>query len=219
MECQLKQEFNMQLYDYYRSTASYRVRIALNLKKITYEKKEVHLVKNGGEQHAADYVQINPQHLVPSLIDGENSLNQSLAILEYLEERFPQPALLPDDLIMRSKVRSIAQIIACDIHPLNNLRVLQYLQQKLDVSDEQKNAWYHHWIEQGFQAIEKILSANKSKGYFCIGNTPTIADICLVAQVYNAKRFNCPLDNYSIIQSINDNCLKISAFADASPDV
>lgn len=205
----------MKLYDYFRSTAAYRVRIALNYKKLRYDLEEIHLVNDGGEQHQVPYRDINPQGRVPTLLDGDDVLTQSLAIIEYLEEVHPQPALLPTDAMLRAKIRAFANAIACDIHPLNNLSVLQYLKNTLNVSDEQKNAWYAHWIEIGFAALEKGLV--NSAGKYCFGNQLTLADLCLIPQVYNANRFAVPLDNYPTILRINENCLAMPAFDQAKP--
>jgi maleylpyruvate isomerase len=216
----------MKLYGYWRSTAAYRVRIALNLKQLEVEHHSVHLVKDGGEQHQAAYRALNPQGLVPILIDqrddGEKVISQSLAIINYLDNKHPKPALLPADAYLASMAQSIAQSICSDIHPLNNLRVLQYLTNELEVSDEQKNAWYQHWIAQGFSALERQLEVLTEQGQrstgFCIGDKPSLADICLVPQVYNAQRYNCPMDEYPLINEINTHCLSISAFEQAIPE-
>lgn len=206
----------MLLYDYFRSSASYRVRIALNFKGLAYEKKEVHLVKDGGEQHQASYRQVNCQGRVPSLEDAGDVITQSMAILEYLEEKYPQPPLLPTDITERAHVRAIANLVACDIHPLNNLSVLQYLQNELDVDDAEKQGWYAHWIDTGFTAIEAML--HKSAGTFCFGSDITLADICLVPQVYNAKRFSVSLVHFPLITAIYNRCLEEQAFALAAPE-
>jgi maleylacetoacetate isomerase len=209
----------MKLYDYWRSSAAFRVRIALNLKGLSYEQVSVHLVKEGGQQHSADYKSINPQAFVPCLVtDKGESITQSLAIIEYLEETVPAPALLPEGALQRARVRSLADIVACDIHPLNNLRVLQYLVGDLNVASEDKNQWYNHWIYKGFDALEIRLAQEDATGNFCHGDTPTLADICLVPQVYNALRFNCDMVSYPNISRINDNCLKHSAFEKALPE-
>lgn len=201
----------MRLHDYFRSTASYRVRIALNFKNINYDKIEVHLVNNGGEQNSPAYKDINPQGLVPTLDINHNiNLTQSMAILEYLEETYPTPPLLPSDNVARAHVRAMANIIACDIHPLNNLRILKYLKNDLDINDAEKNQWYHHWILTGFAALEKLLLNSNSK--FCYGNSPTFADLCLIPQVYNANRFNCSLDEFPKIYAINEYCLGLKEF-------
>ena len=204
------------LYDYFRSTSSYRVRIALNIKGLGYQLKEVHLVNNGGEQFSDEYKKLNPFARVPTLIDGDFVLTQSLAIIEYLDAKYPTNSLIPTNIELAGQIREFCQIIASDIHPINNLSVLKYLQKNLGVSDEDKNKWYHHWIINGFDAIEKILES--SAGKFCFGDSVTLADICLVAQVYNANRFNVPVDNYPNIVRINSNCLNLEEFKKASPD-
>ncbi|WP_043969843.1 MULTISPECIES: maleylacetoacetate isomerase [Acinetobacter] len=204
----------MKLYSYFRSSAAYRVRIALNLKELPYETEAVHLVKN--EQQQASYRALNPSQLVPTLLDQDQALLQSLSILEYLEERYPAKALLPKDLIERAKVRAFAQTIACDIHPLNNLRVLKYLQKELAVSDVQKNSWYQHWILEGFHSLEMQLQ--HSNGQFCFGTQATFADCCLIPQVYNAKRFKIDLSAFPKIESIYQHCLTLPAFLNATPE-
>jgi maleylacetoacetate isomerase len=208
----------MKLYDYFRSTASYRVRIALNLKGIAYNAIPIHLVNNGGEQFEESYKNKNPFSLVPTLETNDLTLTQSLAIIDYLEEIHPTPSLYPSDPILKAKVKSLALSIACDIHPLNNLRVLTYLKTTLKVSDEQKNEWYQHWILKGFESIETLLSVLPRDKKVCVGDSPTLADICLIPQVYNAKRFNCPLDAFPLITDINDYCLSLDSFSNASPD-
>ncbi|MGS0692234.1 maleylacetoacetate isomerase [Shewanella sp. 0m-8] len=210
----------MTLYGYWRSSAAYRVRIALNLKLLKAEQHSVHLVKDGGEQHQQFYASINAQELVPSLVikgeEGEQVLTQSLAIIEYLDEVYPQKALLPTKPFDRAIVRAMALSVACEIHPLNNLKVLQYLTGELGMSDEQKAAWYQHWIAQGFGAIEKQLQ--KHSGLCCFGDSPTLADICLVPQVYNAKRFKVDMSLYPNIERVNAHCLTLQAFIDATPE-
>lgn len=209
----------MKLYDYWRSSAAYRVRIALNLKGLSYEHICIHLVKEGGQQHSADYKKINPQGLIPSLLTNEGALiSQSLAILEYLEETTPTPALLPDSAIARARVRSLANLIACDIHPLDNLRVLQYLVNAFSIEDEPKMTWYRHWIYKGFDALESRLSQDKETGIFCHGDQPSLADICLVPQVYNAHRFNCDMQNYPTLTRIHKACNERGAFQKALPE-
>lgn len=205
------------LYDYYRSSACYRVRIALNYKKLDYEKIEIHLTKEGGEQHQAAYKNINPQQLVPTLMDGEHVLTQSIAIMEYLEERYPKPHLLPSDPVQRARARAIAQMVACDIHPLNNLRVLQYLVETLGHDEETKRTWYHHWLRLGFDAIETLLAYQPKTG-FCVGDHVTIADICLVPQIYNATRHHFSMAPYPCLRAINENCLGMACFSDAMPE-
>lgn len=209
----------MKLYDYYRSTASYRVRIALNLKQLTYETIPVHLVNHGGEQHTPDYKKINPQSLVPTLELDKNTppIAQSLAILEYLDETYPTPPLLPTDTRARAHVRSLALLIATDMHPLNNLRVLKQLRTQFNASDDDVQSWYHHWLQLGFVAFEEKLKHLPRDSKFCYGNHVSIADICLIPQVYNAHRFEFSLTPYPLIQAIVDACLKIKAFEDAAP--
>ena len=206
------------LYSYWRSSAAYRVRIALNLKGLDYVIAPVHLVRDGGEQHHDDYRALNPQQLVPTLVDGDRTIVESLAIIEYLEDAYPDtPRLLPPSALACARVRAVAQAIACDIHPIGNLRVLQYLQRELGASDEQKLAWSRHWIEIGFDAIEAMLAGSRT-GAFCAGNVPTLADCCLVPQVYNARRFGVALERYPTIESIDAMCRKLEAFARAAPE-
>ncbi|WFM71453.1 maleylacetoacetate isomerase [Halomonas sp. CKK8] len=205
------------LYGYFRSSAAYRVRIALNLKGVDYDQSPVNLVK--GEQREAANLGRNPQGMVPSLGTDEGvTLTQSMAICEYLDERYPEPPLLPADVTERARVRALAQVVACEIHPLNNLRVLKHLVGELGVDDEAKLAWYRHWIAEGFQALESMLTAEAGTGDFCHGDTPTLADICLVPQVYNAERFECDLSAYPRIQRITDNCRELPAFRQAAPE-
>lgn len=206
----------MKLYDYYRSTACYRVRIALNIKHISYEIIPVHLVHEA--QHQPEYLAINPQGLVPSIEQNGHFLSQSLAIIEYLEEITPTPALLPHCPLNRAQVRSLAMAICCDIHPLNNLRVLHQLREQFQATEEQINTWYHHWLKVGFDAIEKRLQEVPHKKHTCYGSELSLADICLIPQVYNAKRFNFPLDNYPRINEINDYCMTLTPFIKASPE-
>ncbi|KTC66152.1 glutathione S-transferase (maleylacetoacetate isomerase) (plasmid) [Legionella adelaidensis] len=208
----------MKLYDYFRSSASYRVRIALNWKNISYETLSIHLINHGGEQHAPDYMQLNPQGLVPTLDENGHILSQSLAIIEYLEEISPTPPLLPQNPLAKAQVRSLSLIIASDIHPLNNLRVLNYLREKFNANEEQTREWYHHWLRLGFDALESRLQALPRKNPVCYGNDISLADICLVPQVYNAKRFEFPLENYPLIREINAYCESLPAFVEASPE-
>jgi maleylpyruvate isomerase len=205
----------MKLFGYYRSSAAYRVRIALNLKGLEVDHRFVHLRK--GEQSAPEYGALNPQGLVPMVIDGPQVLTQSLAIIEYLEETHPEPALLPKEPIERARVRAIAQAIACDIHPLNNLRVLRYLVGPLKVSDEAKNEWYRHWVVEGLTALERSLTPAAGTGTFCHGDKPTLADICLVPQVYNAERADVDLSLFPRITKIVAACRELRAFQDADP--
>ena len=206
----------MLLYDYFRSSAAYRVRIALNLKGLATERKSVHLRK--GEQRGAEYKAVNAQGLVPSLVlDDGTTLTQSLAIMEYLDEKYPEPPLLPRDSVARARCRAMALAIACDIHPIDNTRVLAYLENELKLDQAARDAWYRHWIIEGFNALEKQLAGSGAP--FACGDKPTIADICLVPQVANANRLKTPLEPYPRIRQINDNCLKLKAFADARPEV
>ncbi len=205
----------MIVYDYFRSSASFRLRIALNLKGLTPELRNVHLGK--GEQKLAEYKAVNPQGLVPYLIDGDFRLSQSLAIIEYLDDKHPQPPLMPTNIEERALVRQIAQMIACDIHPLNNSRVLAYLTDQLKVSDAVKTTWYCGWIHDGFTAIEAHLQARPMQSKFCVGNTPTLADICLIPQVTNANRFACSLEPFPTIMGIYDRAMQLPAFDLAQP--
>jgi maleylacetoacetate isomerase len=206
------------LYTYFRSSASYRVRIALELKGLAYTAVPVHLVRDGGEQHAAAFATLNPAELVPVLVDGGLTLTQSLPIIEYLDEVYPAPALLPRDAAGRARVRAIAQTIACEIHPLNNLRVLQRLEASLGASAQTKNDWYAHWVALGFTAIEAMLSESAAAGRYCHGDTPTLADCCLVPQIYNAERFGISLVDYPTLRRIGQACLELPAFERASPE-
>ena len=206
----------MLLYDYFRSSAAYRMRIALNLKGLAYEHRSIHLRK--GEQRAGDYLAVNPQGLVPTLVIGGGiRLTQSLAIIEYLEERHPLPPLLPESAEDRAWVRAIALTVACDIHPINNTRVIQYLQNELQVDDAKRDAWYAHWIRLGFEAIETQLAA-RGGGPFACGDKPGLADICIVPQVANAGRVKLPMDPYPRIRALNAACLALPAFDKARPE-
>ncbi|MBU3650054.1 MAG: maleylacetoacetate isomerase [Limnohabitans sp.] len=204
----------MKLHNYFRSSASFRVRIALELKGLPYEYLSVHLPK--GAQNAPEFVALSPDHLVPVLEDGANKLTQSMAIIEYLDETHPEPALLPADALGRARVRALAQSIACEIHPLNNLRVLKYLVGTLQVSEEAKNTWYRHWVRQGLEAFEQQL-AKSPAGRFCHGDTPTLADCCLVPQIFNARRFDTPLDGLPRVMAVFDACMALPAFQKAQP--
>ena len=205
----------LKLYGYFRSSASYRVRIALNMKGLDFDQASIHLAK--GRQYAAEFSEISPQNLVPVLDHEGVRLYQSLAIIDYLDEKFPQPPLLPKDLTGRNRVRSLAQISACEIHPLNNTRVLAYLTDTLKLTDEQKTAWYRHWVTVGFTALEKRLATEKDTGRFCHGDVPGFADITLVPQVANANRFKVDLDAFPFIRRINENCLALESFKKAMP--
>lgn len=207
----------MKLFDYFRSSASYRVRIALQLKNLNAQYSEIHLVNSGGEQHLPAYSNINPQQLVPTLEDNDHYFSQSLAIIEYLDEQYSGVALLPSDPFKRAHTRSLAQIISSDIHPLNNLRVLQYLKQHFNANEKDIEQWYQHWIEEGFRAFEQQLSKLQDTPNFCIGNDVSLADICLIPQVYNAKRFKVDVSAYPRIEKINNYCLKLPAFIKAGP--
>jgi len=204
------------LYGYWRSSAAYRVRIALNLKGLSYEQRSVHLVKNGGEQHSADFQRLNPNQLVPVLVDGQMTLNQSLAIVDYLDDTYPEVPLTPSDKQQRYLVKAMAQDIAVDMHPLNNLRVLQYLTNTLDVNDDQKSRWYANWIIKGFDALEQRLQ--QTRGKYSVGDQVTLVDVCLVPQVYNAKRFNVDLTAYPNILDVTVSLSQLPAFADAIPE-
>jgi len=206
----------MKLYGYWRSTAAYRVRIALHLKGIDFDSVSVHLVKNGGEQYKNNYTAINPNHLVPTLIDGDFSLNQSLAIIDYVEATNTGLSLYPDGIQARAKVHALALDIACEIHPLNNLRVQQYLANDLGLGNDAKSAWVDHWMTIGFNAIEKQLV--RTAGCYCFEDQITVADICLVAQVYNANRFSVDMSGYPYINRVVDNCNKLEAFQLALPE-
>ncbi len=204
------------LYDYFRSSASFRVRIALNLKALPYKKMSVHLMKD--EQHAPEFSAINPQHLVPVLQDDNKIITQSLAIIDYLDEVYPTPSLFPKDIYQKSLARSFALMIAADIHPLNNLRVLKYLTQKLELNDDKKNQWYQHWMKSGLTALENKLTESPFTGEYCFGSEPSIADICLVPQLYNARRFHCDLESYPTLVRIDAHCQKHAAFKAAWPE-
>jgi maleylacetoacetate isomerase len=208
----------IKLYTYWRSSAAYRVRIALNLKGIDYEAIPVSL-KPGDDEHRRDeYRAINPQMLVPFFDDGKVAIGQSMAILEYLEEQFPQTPLLPETEPLRSKVRAFCDAIACDIHPLNNLRVLKYLTDEFDVSDGQKAAWYANWVAAGFEACERISVSYAHDGPYAFGEDLTLADALLVPQMYNARRFKVPLEEYPRLVAVTDACNELRAFIDAAPE-
>ena len=205
----------MKLYTYFRSSASFRVRIALDLKGIGYEANAVHLPK--GEHRAAAYSKVNPQALTPTLeLDDGEQLAQSLAIIEYLDEVHPKPPLLPKDVKGRARVRSLSLLIACEIHPLNNLRTLQYLKRVLGQSEDQVNAWYRHWVADGLAKFEADL-ARGGTGKFCHGDSPTMADCCLVPQIFNAKRYQCDLAPYPVTMRVFDSCMRLEAFDRAQP--
>lgn len=205
----------MKLYTYFRSSAAYRVRIALNLKGLPYQMVPVHLTRDGGQQRKANFRSVNPQMRVPALeLSSGEVLTQSLAIIEYLDDIHPEPPLLPADALQRAKVRAIAQMVACDIHPLNNLIALQYLKRVLKHDQAEIDAWYHHWVLEGFAAIEAMITPSPYAG----GAHLTLADVCLIPQVFNARRLNVPLDAFPKILSVDSACLKLSAFDRARPE-
>lgn len=206
------------LYDYWRSSAAYRVRIALNLKGLDYEQRSVNLVRDGGEQHHAAYREINPQGLVPALVHDGRAMTQSLAICEWLDEAYPAPPLLPIAPADRVRVRSLALAVACDIHPLNNLRVQQYLKAELGADDGAALEWMMHWMRVGFAAFEAGLAAGRPSGSCCWGNEPGLADCCLIPQVYNADRFGCDMTPYPAIREIVAHCRALPAFERAAPE-
>ena len=207
----------MKLYSYFRSSAAYRVRIALNLKNLPYEYVPVHLLRSGGEQLTADYRKLSPDAIVPTLVDGDVVLQQSLAIVEYLEETCPSSPLLPAAAADRAYVRAVALQIACEIHPLDNLRVLRYLVRELGVSEEVKNGWYRHWIDNGFASLEARLSGDPRTGAFVFGDAPTLADLCLVPQMFNAQRFEIDTTRYPTLQRLYEHACRLDAFARAAP--
>ena len=205
----------MKLYSYFRSSAAYRVRIALNLKGIAYETAPIHLVKDGGHNRRPEYRAVNPQMRVPALVISSGEvLIQSLAIIDYLDETHPNPPLLPKDPIARARARSLAEIVACDIHPLNNTSPLRYLKRVMHQEQSAIDAWYHHWVTEGFDALEALVGP----GPYCCGSDVTIADICLVPQVYNARRLKVPLDKFPKIVAIEGACLALPAFDRARPE-
>jgi maleylacetoacetate isomerase/maleylpyruvate isomerase len=204
----------MELYNYFRSSASYRVRIALALKGLTYDYKAVHIAKN--EQFAESYAAVSAARLVPLLRDGEQIITQSMAIIEYLDETHPEPPLLPRDAAGRARVRALAQDVACEIHPLNNLRVLRYLVNSLKVSEEDKDRWYRHWVETGLEAVERQLAARPTR--YCHGDTPTLADCVLVPQIFNAQRFKSRTDHVPQVMRVFDACMRLDAFEKTRPE-
>jgi len=206
---------DMQLYSYFRSSASYRVRIALALKGLPYDYLPVNLVRK--EQLDPAFAELAPARLVPLLHDGDAHIAQSLAIIEYLDELHPQPPLLPADALGRARVRALALDIACEIHPLNNLRVLRYLVHELGVSEDAKTAWYRHWVEGGLEAVEQQLAGHLATGRFCHGSAPTLADCVLVPQIFNAQRFDCRLDHVPTVMRVFDACMQMPAFDGAQP--
>jgi len=208
----------IRLYSYWRSSAAYRVRLALNLKGLDFETVSVSLAPGEAEHRKESYRARNPQMLVPFLEDGDFSSGQSQAILEYLEETYPEPTLLPKPAQERAAVRSFCNSICCDIHPLNNLRVLLYIKGELGVSDEQRDSWYANWIHEGFRAAEIVAAENAAAGPFVFGESVTLADTCLIPQIYNARRFNVPLDDYPRLVAVDAHCASLPAFVDAIPE-
>jgi maleylacetoacetate isomerase len=208
----------MRLHNYFRSSASYRVRIGLNLKNLRYDYLPVHLSRGGGEQFQAAFRAMNPLAVVPVLEHEGALLTQSLAILEYLEEVEPSPPLLPRGAVERARVRALALAIACEIHPLNNLRVLNYLSGSVGVTPDVKTEWYKHWVGVGLAALEVTLAGSPDTGTFCHGEQPSIADCCLIPQLFNARRFGCDLSGYPTLVAIEKVCLELSAFRDAAPE-
>ena len=206
---------DLQLYSYFRSSASYRVRIALALKGLRYDYLPVYLVKN--EQLQPPFSALSAAQLVPLLKDGDATLSQSLAIIEYLDETHPEPALLPGNALARARIRALALDIACEIHPLNNLRVLRYLVKDLKVSEDDKNRWYRHWVETGLAAVERQLAGSPATGRFCHGDTPTLADITLVPQIFNAQRLECRLDHVPTVMRVFEACMVLDAFTATQP--
>jgi maleylpyruvate isomerase len=208
----------LRLYTYFRSSAAFRVRIALNLKGLPYDSVPIHLLRGGGEQHGERYVARNVMHLIPTLEDGSLSLGQSLAIIEYLEESHPAPALLPADARTRAKVRELALTVACDIHPLNNLRILRYLNDPLQIDEQRRSEWARHWMSVGFTAIEHtLLRSGAQRSGYCFGDTPTLADCCLIPQVFNARRAAVSMDEYPTIQRVHEHCMQHPAFIKSAP--
>ncbi|MGF6758520.1 maleylacetoacetate isomerase [Paraburkholderia sp. GAS42] len=207
----------MKLYSYFRSSASYRVRIALNLKNLPCDYVPVHLLRNGGEQLKPEYRRLNADAILPTLVDGDDVYTQSLAIMEWLDETHPEPPLLPATPRDRAYVRSVALQIACEIHPLDNLRVLKYLKHTLGVNDEAKDAWYRHWVESGFATLETHLASDARTGKLCFGDAPTLADACLVPQVFNAHRFKIDTAPFPTIHRIYEHAMQIDAFQRAAP--
>ncbi len=209
---------SLTLYSYFRSSASFRVRICLHLKNLSYQIRAVNLLKDGGKQYKSGYQSVNPQMLVPVLETADQTICQSNAIIEYLDEIEPEPALLPDSAESKAYVRSLASLVGCDIHPLNNLRVLNYLQNEMALLQSQKTDWYQHWIQLGFTAMEQILQKQGCNARYCYGNLPGLADIFLIPQVYNALRYHCEMEPYPLILSIYQHCMTLPAFIKASPE-
>lgn len=210
---------SLKLYSYWRSSAAFRVRIALNLKGLIYDTVPVHLTDAGGQQHAPAFRELNPQELLPVLVDGVRVIRQSMAIIEYLDEVYDgERKILPATARERARVRALAQIVACDIHPLNNLRVMQYLEREFNTPQVERDRWSQHWMREGFAAVEALLADNPSTGLYCEGDEPTLADICLVPQVYNAQRWSVDMNDFPLIRRINTACMKLDAFERARPE-
>ena len=207
----------MELFTYFRSSAAYRARIALNLKGLKAEPHFIHLVKDGGQQHKPEFRKVNPQGFVPALVDHGHVLTQSLAIIEYLEETHPQPPLLPKDAIGRARVRALSLIIAADIHPLQNTRIMKYLEQELKQDEAARKRWIVRWITEGFTALEKMLAEDPATGEFCHGDTPTMADVLLVPQMFSARRFGAELEAFPTLRRLDEHCQLLKAFQDAAP--
>jgi maleylacetoacetate isomerase len=204
----------MKLYSFFNSSTSFRVRIALALKGLDYDYAGVNL--RGGEQGQPAYRELSPAGIVPVLVDGDVTLTQSLAIIDYLDHRYPEPRLLPEDPVLRARVLEVAQTIACEIHPIDNIRVLKYLTGKLGVSEEAKSAWYAHWVDEGLGAVERLLAKLPAAAY-CFGDTPTLADCCLVPQVANAMRMGCDLSRFTRVLAVHEHCMQQPAFIAAAP--
>jgi maleylpyruvate isomerase len=207
----------MELFTYFRSSAAFRVRIALNLKGLKAEPHCVHLVKDGGQQHKPEYRKVNPQGFVPALVDQGHTITQSIAIIAYLDETHPNPPLLPKDALGRARVRAMALIIACDIHPLQNTRITKYLEQELKLDEAARKRWIVHWITEGFTALETMLAGDPATGKFCYGDTPTMADVLLVPQMFSARRFGADLEAFPTLRRIDEHCQTLKAFQDAAP--
>lgn len=205
----------MKLHSFFNSSTSFRVRIALALKGLPFDYAGVNL--RGGEQGRAAYRALSPAGIVPVLEDGDFTLTQSLAIIDYLDRRYPEPRLVPEDPVLRARVLEIAQTIACEIHPINNIRVLKYLTGTLGLDEEAKNAWYRHWVDEGLGAVEALL-AKLPGAPFCVGDTPTLADCCLVPQVANAQRMGCDLSRFTRVLAVVEHCMRQPAFQQAAPD-
>ena len=207
----------MELFTYFRSSAAFRVRIALNLKGLKAESHFIHLVKDGGQQHKPEFRKVNPQGFVPALVDHGQVLTQSLAIIEYLDETRPTPPLLPKDAQGRARVRALALIIAADIHPLQNTRIMKYLEQELKQDEAARKRWIQRWITEGFTALEKRLADDSATGEFCHGDTPTMADVLLVPQMFSSRRFGVDLEPFPTLRRVDDRCQMLKAFQDAAP--